>query len=87
MSRYVDAAFEPELATQHRAYPKRLTLDWLGWLALAMHRHSAPVFFVDRLQPEWLPTPVARAWYSVVDRLGSPLSRSPPDSMWRFSMS
>jgi hypothetical protein len=38
-----------------RYLPER-TMSWLAWLARAMQAHGQTLFYVDRLQPDWLPT-------------------------------
>ncbi len=40
----------------NRRYSSDLTMRWLTWLARSMKRYSQSVFFVERLQPSWLPT-------------------------------
>lgn len=37
-------------------YTSEQTVRWLSWLAKSMHRHDQTVFYVERLQPDWLPT-------------------------------
>jgi hypothetical protein len=72
LDRYVDAAFARRAPSGARArYTRERTMHWLGWLADALTQQSEAVFYLDRLQPEWLPTPTARDWYALVDRLGS----------------
>ena len=46
-------------------YPRERTVRWLAWLARAMTRQGQTVFYLERLQPEWLPTPALRRWYGV----------------------
>ena len=38
-----------------RRYTPLQTVDWLTWLARQMVRHSQTVFYIERLQPDWLP--------------------------------
>ena len=53
--------------------PKARTVRWLAWLAGAMTRQGQTVFYLERLQPEWLPTPALRRRYALTDRLGAGL--------------
>jgi hypothetical protein len=67
---YFDQMFNRRaLATR---YTREQTLNWLGWLANALSQQRQTVFYLERLQPEWLPT-LQRRWYTVVDRIGSGL--------------
>jgi DNA polymerase III delta prime subunit len=43
-------------------YPRPQTEHWLAWLARQMTQHSQTVFYLERLQPDWLP--VGRHWLS-----------------------
>ena len=36
--------------------PPAQTLRWLGWLARSMHDHDQTVFYLEQLQPDWLPS-------------------------------
>ena len=38
-----------------RRYTPQQTVDWLTWLAWQMVQHSQTVFYIERLQPDWLP--------------------------------
>ena len=38
-------------------YTEEQALDWLAWLARALHDRDQTEFHLDRLAPEWLPTP------------------------------
>ena len=51
-------------------YGKDQTLRWLAWLAAGMVRQHQTDFYLERLQPEWLPTRSARWRYTLLDRLG-----------------
>jgi hypothetical protein len=37
-------------------YPLERTRTWLCWLAQQMQRHQQPIFYLEHLQPDWLPT-------------------------------
>ncbi len=50
-------------------FPRASTVRWLSWLAGAMTRHSQSVFYLERLQPDWLSSPAERRRYTLVDRL------------------
>jgi len=56
-----------------KCYSDLRTRHWLGWLARALTRQDQTIFYLERLQPEWLPTSDLRRWYTVIDRLGSGL--------------
>src|SRR5215212_1143814 len=51
-------------------FPADRTVQWLAWLAGALDRRSQVTFYVEHLQPGWLPTARERRWYALVDRLG-----------------
>jgi len=36
--------------------PPAQTLRWLGWLARSMRDHDQTVFYLEQLQPDWLPS-------------------------------
>jgi hypothetical protein len=58
---YVRAMLHGRPAGARRTkYPPGRTLIWLSWLARAMQAHGQTVFYVDRLQPDWLPTGAQR---------------------------
>jgi NACHT domain len=67
-STYVDQMFERH-GTATR-YTREQTLHWLGWLANALTQQAQTVFYLEHLQPEWLPTLRWRRCYTLVDRLG-----------------
>ena len=50
---YVDQMFRRRGVDRH--YPPQRTVHWLTWLAWQMVRHSQTVFYIERLQPDWLP--------------------------------
>jgi hypothetical protein len=54
-------------------YSREQTLHWLGWLARELTSQNQTVFYVERLQPEWLPTVAMRRCYAVIDRFASGL--------------
>jgi hypothetical protein len=54
-------------------YSRDLTLHWLTYLARGMVQHSQSVFYIEQLQPNWLPTRAACWRYTIIDRLGSAL--------------
>jgi hypothetical protein len=51
-------------------YTREQTTHRLAWLAREMRRQEQPMFLLDRLQPEWLPSRAARVQYVLLDRLG-----------------
>src|SRR5271157_2496940 len=50
---YVDQMFRRR-GVGHRYTPHQ-TVDWLTWLAWQMVRHNQTVFYIEGLQPDWLP--------------------------------
>jgi hypothetical protein len=49
-------------------YPWRQTQHWLAWLARQLIAHNQPIFYIERLQPELLPSQLQR-WYRVLTAL------------------
>ena len=41
--------------TEQKSYTHQQTLHWLSWLASQMQRHNQTVFYLERMQPDWLP--------------------------------
>jgi hypothetical protein len=50
---YVDRMFRRRRAIT--AYTRQQTEHWLTWLAWQMTQHSQTVFYLERMQPTWLP--------------------------------
>ena len=50
---YVQRMLERRSADPH--YPSARTLHYLAWLARGMVEHSQTVFYIEQLQPDWLP--------------------------------
>lgn len=50
-------------STQHH-YSLEQTCQWLGWLAWQMQRHNQTVFYLERIQPDWLP--VQQRWMPTI---------------------
>ena len=77
LNAYVDKMFErrPEVYLAGTAkrqkprlpYTREQTTHWLAWLARTLPTGS--VFYLDQLQPDWLPTRATRWWYVLVDRV------------------
>lgn len=63
---YVDQMFQRRGIV--RRYTPQQTIHWLGWLAWQMVRHSQTVFYIERLQSDWLPGEQRRA-FGLVYRL------------------
>jgi hypothetical protein len=57
-SAYVNRMFQRRSAVTRYTRPQ--TTRWLAWLAWQMVRHGQTVFYLERLQPDWLP--VGRRW-------------------------
>lgn len=63
---YVDSMFARRSIDTR--YSRAQTIRWLSWLARALVQQSQTVFFLERLQPSWLPTRRARLAYVLLDR-------------------
>jgi len=55
---YVNRMFQRRSAVTR--YTRQQTERWLTWLAWQLTQHSQTVFYLERLQPDWLP--VGRRW-------------------------
>lgn len=64
---YVDRMFKRRRSDPR--FPEQQTIHWLSWLARQMARHSQSTFFIERMQPDWLPDRQARRGYSIIVRL------------------
>jgi GTPase SAR1 family protein len=60
---YVDRMFQRRSAKP--PYPQHRTIQWLTWLARALYQRDQTIFFIERLQPDWLPMPVDHRRYSI----------------------
>ena len=38
-----------------KRYPPHITITWLGWLARQMRQRNQMIFYLEQLQPDWLP--------------------------------
>lgn len=36
-------------------FPQSRTVQWLAWLAWQMRHHGQTIFYIERMQPDWLP--------------------------------
>ena len=71
-----------EIYTQHMLhrekktpYEEKQTIQWLSWLAQQMVQHHQTEFFIERLQPDWLPDAHTRYHYqNMVNRFHFGLS-------------
>ena len=50
---YVNRMFQRRTAAG--SYPREQAERWLVWLARQMKRHKQTVFYLERMQPDWLP--------------------------------
>jgi len=60
---YVTQMLEQRARKWH--YASQQTRKWLIWLAEQMKQHQLTEFYLERLQPSWLPTKRSRTLYSV----------------------
>jgi hypothetical protein len=58
LATYVDWMFQRRSGVTR--YPRARTERWLAWLAWQLTQHSQTIFYLERLQPNWLP--VGRRW-------------------------
>jgi hypothetical protein len=65
---YTDRVFARWPITDQR-YSKDQAISWLAWLARSMRKLNQSEFDLDRLQPEWLPTPAQRRLVTFVPAL------------------
>jgi DNA polymerase III delta prime subunit len=66
-SRYVERMFRRRILDA--AYPPEKTRAWLAWLARQMVQHNQNMFFVEQIQPSWLPSRRWRWAYLLATRL------------------
>jgi hypothetical protein len=52
---FIDKQLNRARADSRLNYSREPTLRGLRWLARAMHRHHELIFYIDALQPSWLP--------------------------------
>jgi len=52
-----------------RQYPSQQAVHWLAWLAHQMSQHAQAEFFIEGMQPCWLPSRSQRLLYNVGVRL------------------
>jgi hypothetical protein len=54
------------LGNRKTSYAPRDILAWLSWLAQQMNTHHRTVFYLERLQPNWLPDDTLQQRYTTV---------------------
>jgi hypothetical protein len=58
------------LMLRHRGAEKTYTVEqtrhWLSWLARQLKQHNQTVFYLERLQPDWLPTQQFQQHYQLL---------------------
>src|SRR5439155_16882616 len=52
-TKYIDAMFRRR--AKATPYTREQTEHWLTWLARAMQKHHQSVFYLEWMQPDWLP--------------------------------
>jgi NACHT domain len=62
-ARYIEHMIERR--RRHVSFSKRQALGWLSWLAQQMHQRNQTVFYLEQLQPDWLPPGPFRRRYEV----------------------
>lgn len=68
-SAYVKRMLERTRQGRRTATDDERILRHLAWLARAMHRRSLSVFYIERLQPDWLPDDRANRTYRALSGL------------------
>ncbi|MBV9615561.1 MAG: helix-turn-helix domain-containing protein [Ktedonobacteraceae bacterium] len=58
---YVERMLTHRKSQNH--YPAKQTLHWLSWLARQLMQQQQTQFYIERMQPDWLPHPQAFRWY------------------------
>jgi DNA polymerase III delta prime subunit len=64
-----EAYTERMLAHRPNRYTPVQMRRWLVWLARSMHQHSLSEFHLDRLTPDWLPTPTQQRLVTLIPGL------------------
>jgi len=66
---YVERMLRQRGAKTH--YTQEQTTHWLSWLARQMKQHNQAIFYIERMQPDWLPESwLHRLYYRILVRLG-----------------
>jgi hypothetical protein len=58
---YVQRMFERRQIHTH--YTPAQARHWLVWLSVIMTQHAQTIFYIERFQPQWLPTHKERRYY------------------------
>ena len=53
---YVECMFERRPLPENGRYTKAQTIHWLTNLAYGMQQHNQSIFYIERLQPTWIPS-------------------------------
>jgi len=61
--------FKRKIEAGQKEFSDRQTRAWLGWLARGMQRHNLVTFFIEQLQPSWLPSVTWQTIYIFVSRI------------------
>jgi DNA polymerase III delta prime subunit len=64
LTEFIDAMLSRPLPST-TPYSRAQTVTWLAWLARTMRDHGEGVFYIDWIQPSWLPTPAQRRLVTV----------------------
>ncbi len=70
--RYIFAAYVQRMLQRRGAqssYLQQQTVHWLNWLAQQLVHHNQTVFYIERMQSDWLPEGQFRQIYAVTTRL------------------
>ncbi|MBV9227707.1 MAG: NACHT domain-containing protein, partial [Chloroflexi bacterium] len=62
--RYTERMLQRRSADMH--YTHQQTMHWLSWLAKRLVQHGQTVFYIERMQPDWLPDHWSRWLYHAI---------------------
>lgn len=65
---YVERMFDYK-GTDEQSFERSQTMAWLSWLARQMSRHRLTTFWIEDLQPSWLPSRRPQLLYMLGSRL------------------
>ena len=66
---YVQRMVDRKQPGNARRYSLSQTRSWLGWLAQQMRLHNQTIFYGERLQADWLPNRLLRAFTWLAERI------------------
>jgi hypothetical protein len=67
---YVTRMFEQRPLGPAHGYTDKTAIEWLAWLARSLQDRAQTEFYLDRLAPEWLPTPAQQRVLAAIGLAG-----------------